>query len=108
ALFTHPCTSTRAHSPERPSTRSGADGASVPAGGPSGARYNTVGREGSTRPGSTGAGPATLSPVGGEPAWAALSLGPPGPRPGVNPPVPVSSARACVRTTGATGSTSAF
>src|SRR2546429_6847561 len=55
ALFTHPSSSTRVHSPERPSTRSGADGASVPAGCPSGDRYSTVRRADSTRDGSTGA-----------------------------------------------------
>src|SRR5256885_11636651 len=55
ALFTHPSSSTRVHSPERPSTRSGADGASVPAGCPSGDRYSTVRRADSTREGSTGA-----------------------------------------------------
>src|SRR5207253_394151 len=55
ALFTQPSSSTRVQSPERPSTRSGADGASVPAGCPSGARYSTVRRADSTRDGSTGA-----------------------------------------------------
>src|SRR5256886_15926516 len=55
ALLTHPSSSTRVHSPERPSTRSGADGASVPAGCPSGDRYSTVRRADSTREGSTGA-----------------------------------------------------
>src|SRR2546423_11218245 len=55
ALFTQPSSSTRVHSPERPSTRSGADGASVPAGCPSGDRYSTVRRADSTREGSTGA-----------------------------------------------------
>src|SRR5437773_8862980 len=55
ALFTQPSSSTRVHSPDRPSTRSGADGASVPAGCPSGDRYSTVRRADSTREGSTGA-----------------------------------------------------
>src|SRR2546428_8317036 len=55
ALFTHPSSSTRVQSPERPSTRSGADGASVPAAWPSGDRYSTVRRADSTRDGSTGA-----------------------------------------------------
>src|SRR2546422_3392861 len=67
ALLTHPSSSTRVHSPERPSTRSGADGASVPAGCPSGDRYSTVRRADSTRDGSTGAdGLAVVS--GGLPA----------------------------------------
>src|SRR2546423_4048586 len=73
ALFTHPSSSTRVQSPERPNTRSGADGASVPAGAPSGARYSTVRRADSTRDGSTGA--EGLAPVSGGPT--------PGPRPGV-------------------------
>src|SRR2546427_2733898 len=55
ALFTHPSSSTRVQSPERPSTRSGADGASVPAGRPSRDRDRTVRRADSTRDGSTGA-----------------------------------------------------
>src|SRR6266511_2064170 len=55
AVLTQPSSSTRVHSPERPSTRSGAEGASVPAGGPSGARYSTVRRADSRREGSTGA-----------------------------------------------------
>src|SRR6266516_2600993 len=55
ALFTQPSSSTRVHSPDRPSTRSGADGASVPAGCPSGDLYSTVRRADSTREGSTGA-----------------------------------------------------
>src|SRR5256885_4429925 len=63
ALFTHPSSSTRVQSPERPNTRSGADGASVPVGAPSGARYRTVRRADSTRDGSTGAeGLALVSP----------------------------------------------
>src|SRR5947207_12057666 len=66
ALFTHPSSSTRVHSPERPSTRSGADGASVPAGCPSGDRYSTVRRADSTRDGSTGA--EELPVVSGEAA----------------------------------------
>src|SRR6267143_1842276 len=91
ALFTQPSSSTRVHSPERPSTRSGADGASVPVGGPSGTRYNTVRRADSTRAGSTGA--EELALVSGGPI--------PGPRPGVpdaagrgpgvGPPEPVSA-----------------
>src|SRR2546425_11411444 len=75
ALFTHPSSSTRVHSPERPSTRSGADGASVPAGWPSGDRYSTVRRADSTRDGSTGAEGLGLEVVSGGPT--------PGPRPGV-------------------------
>src|SRR3989475_1502650 len=75
ALFTHPSSSTRVHSPERPSTRSGADGASVPAGWPSGDRYSTVRRADSTRDGSTGAEGLGLDVVSGGPT--------PGPRPGV-------------------------
>src|SRR5207247_1826697 len=51
---------TRVQSPERPSTRSGADGASVPVGGPSGARYSTVRRADSTRLGSDA--PPLVSP----------------------------------------------
>src|SRR6266566_5537640 len=66
ALFTQPSSSTRVHSPDRPSTRSGADGASVPAGCPSGDRYSTVRRADSTREGSTGA--EELAVVSGEPA----------------------------------------
>src|SRR5256712_11731227 len=75
ALFTHPSSSTRVHSPERPSTRSGADGASVPAGWPSGDRYSTVRRADSTRDGSTGAEGLGLEVVSGGPT--------PDPRPGV-------------------------
>src|SRR2546426_12157941 len=75
ALFTHPSSSTRVQSPERPSTRSGADGASVPAGWPSGDRYSTVRRADSTRDGSTGAEGLGLEVVSGGPT--------PDPRPGV-------------------------
>src|SRR5437773_4312506 len=75
ALFTHPSSSTRVHSPERPSTRSGAEGARVPAGWPSGDRYSTVRRADSTRDGSTGAEGLGLEVVSGGPT--------PGPRPGV-------------------------
>src|SRR3989454_5913090 len=67
ALFTHPSSSTRVQSPERPSTRSGADGASVPAGWPSGDRYSTVRRADSTRDGSTGAEGLGLEVVSGGP-----------------------------------------
>src|SRR5438094_8616304 len=62
---TQPSSSTRVQSPERPSTRSGAEGASVPAGCPSGDRYRTVRRADSTREGSTGA--EGLEVVSGEP-----------------------------------------
>src|SRR5438876_6147016 len=65
-LLTHPSSSTRVQSPDLPRTRSGADGASVPAGWPSGARYSTVRRADSTRVGSTGA--VVVRPVSGEPA----------------------------------------
>src|SRR5690349_3997274 len=41
-VFTQPCTSTRVQSPDLDNTRTGASGASVAAGGPSGARYNIV------------------------------------------------------------------
>src|SRR2546427_4173253 len=75
ALFTHPSSSTRVQSPERPSTRSGADGASGPAGWPSGDRYSTVRRADSTRDGSTGAEGLGLEVVSGGPT--------PDPRPGV-------------------------
>src|SRR5438046_8928936 len=84
ALFTHPSSSTRVHSPERPSTRSGADGASVPAGCPSGDRYSTVRRADSTRDGSTGADalavvsgglPADPCPVAGATAGARAGVG---------------------------------
>src|SRR2546423_12539774 len=75
ALFTHPSSATRVQSPYRPSTRSGADGASVPAGWPSGDRYSTVRRADSTRDGSTGAEGLGLEVVSGGPT--------PDPRPGV-------------------------
>src|SRR5437763_13872156 len=65
ALRTQPSSSTRVQSPDRPSTRSGAEGASVPAGCPSGDRYRTVRRADSTREGSTGA--EGLEVVSGEP-----------------------------------------
>src|SRR4029077_12789344 len=75
ALLTHPSSSTRVHSPDLPRTRSGAEGASVPAGCPSGARYSTVRRADSTRAGSTGAvAPALVSGC---------------PTPGLRPSVPV-------------------
>src|SRR5438876_10556785 len=74
ALFTQPSSSTRVQSPERPSTRSGADGASVPAGWPSGDRYSTVRRADSTRDGSTGAEGLRIQVVSGGPT--------PGPQPG--------------------------
>src|SRR5437667_5349051 len=87
ALFTQPSSSTRVQSPERPSTRSGADGANVPAGAPSGARYSTVRRADSTRDGSTGA--EGLELVSGGPT--------PGRGPGVGPPEPVSEVATCAR-----------
>src|SRR5207245_11343622 len=61
-----PARSTRGHSPHRPSTRTGADGASVPAGCPAGDRYSTVRRADSTREGSTGA--EEMEVVSGDPA----------------------------------------
>src|SRR6266511_2107094 len=92
AVLTQPSSSTRVHSPERPSTRSGAEGASVPAGGPSGARYSTVRRADSRRERSTGAD---------EPVVVSGALTP-GRRPGVG------AAPAGVAATSATSSTSPF
>src|SRR3989441_11977115 len=86
ALRTQPSSSTRVQSPERPSTRSGADGANVPAGAPSGARYSTVRRADSTRDGSTGAEGLELVSGGPTPGLP----GAPGRGPGVGPPEPVS------------------
>src|SRR6267143_3114242 len=86
ALFTHPSSSTRVHSPERPSTRSGADGASVPVGCPSGARYRIVRRADATREGSTGADGLEVVSGGPTPGPRAGVTGAVGRRPGVGPP----------------------
>src|SRR2546423_3498683 len=91
ALFTQPSSCTRVHSPERPSTRSGADGASVPVGGPSGTRYSTVRRADSTRAGSTGAEEPALESGGPAPGPGPGVPGAPVRGPGVDPPEPVSA-----------------
>src|SRR2546426_3783755 len=60
-VLTHPSNCTRAHSPDLDSTLRGVAGVSVPAGGPSGARYTTVRRGGrggvGGRGGAGGGGP---------------------------------------------------
>src|SRR5207247_291830 len=93
-----------------PSTRSGADGGSVPAGCPSGDRYRTVRRADSTRDGSTGAdGLAVVS--GGLPADPCPVPGAtPGVRAGVGRAWMVSESGAAVRelATCATDSRSVF
>src|SRR5206468_7022556 len=91
ALFTHPSSSTRVQSPERPSTRSGADGASVPAGCPSGDRYSTVRRADSTRDGSTGADGLALVSGGLVPGLRPRVPDAPGRGPGAGPPESVSA-----------------
>src|SRR5438093_11193574 len=84
ALRTQPSSSTRVQAPGRPGTRGGADGASVPAGCPSGDRYRMVRRADSTREGSTGAEglevvsgepPADPCPVAGVPAALRARVG---------------------------------
>src|SRR2546430_3647784 len=107
-LFTHPSSSTRVQSPERPSTRSGADGANVPAGAPSGARYSTVRRAVSRRAGSSG--PGEPAPVSGGPTpgpWPGVpgAPGAPGRGPGVGLPESASELATCARLSTAAFST---
>src|SRR2546426_7364727 len=89
-VLTHPSNCTRAHSPDLDSTLRGVAGVSVPAGGPSGARYTTVRRAGwgavGGVGGAAGAAPPPRPPRGGAPPQGGPSPGarlatPPAPAP---------------------------